>query len=1656
MRRFIGRKWIAWSLVLGIIVTSIFPSSVFAEELAEEYFEDLSGDMEAQDVKQQEDMEDENEEHQEAMEDGNEIQQDIATYDVLLISDAVPDDNFGAISADFLAGAIKYRYENAEKAQFAFDNFIALGYVAEIDTAVDVISEERKNAEDVKEDNVDLDDVTVVEEELKEKVEVDNHKKVLVAIIDTGLDASNEAINGRLSVKTAEGMSDENGHGTLMAEIIASQTSENVEILPIKAFDENGKSTVGSVYEAINEAIYHKADVINLSVSGMGSSAMLTKAIALAKENNIAVVVSAGNDASDVNAYMPGNIQDAITVSATDENKEFALYSNYGEKIDFASMGTIIKDMGTEDTKDDEVYEGTSIASAYVSGYIAHIFDENENANIYECLIKSAEDLGDKGKDAKFGYGFLSADNLVTDSNRADEVEEEEKEDTENKEDEEVEDESEEAELSTMRNITASTTWNLSGGTILTDGYKIAKGVTLVINGNGNGYVNNIYKSNVTQNVMFYVAPGARLIMNGVWLNCNGSYGNGIYASRSGVSVNQGGYLEMNGCDVFGAVSGGHGVLVSQPGGDGAENYSPVTAVIRNTTFRSNHNGLITANPTAVEGCRFQSNTTGVYATSVRPVSISGSTFSANNEGINNQCTPLSVNGSTFSGNTHGTTAFTSTSFQGCTFENNGNGVMSYGGINAFYNCTGYGNGVVGYNAGGQIDAHSGNYYDNTDAAFRNDAGNMNLGAANIYSNTTGVKNGGSLDMRNTNIYSNSRGVDNTGRFNMFSGSVNNNSEIGIANTNTFTMTGGTIHSNLQGLWTWQNGVSDMQGGEIFSNRNEGIVNQDNGTVIVRAGAIRHNGYRGIFQNGAVLYLQGGSLYGNGYSGVTCYKGTSHVYYENGHYPYIYSNPRGINMEGVAVCYISSGQIFSNTFGLGNDNAHGNIQMSGGLVYNNTIGLRNGAGYSNIAGGAIYNSTQMNVDVYNGTVDFRGGSITGSGAGYPGVQIEKVNTATFNQYANIGTNSYGGVRNNAQGINRYNVYNGATSAVGSMGTDVGVRLDPGASMTIHQPLTADIKVASYDRYTGKVIANCDSEAIAQSAQQHLKLTSNASFQKTTLNTRKYADDNADLKKTYGYNYEALWNHYNNYGRNEGRKSDDANKTVVYRKANGVTGAKTQVIVSQVEDTTFDENLEANNLTNPRFSARIRTSDEFTGHKNAKWRKTVTTYWGEKNAPRAESIVYFDGEDVSNAIYNTGWASTRTGTKEHNRILNTYACWYPTTLYAKYDTGYDPNANHNDLEQPEKDDGTDDILDANPQAPDKIEGDTPQPQGFSYFMNGNNQDKGKNYTIRHVSSAYPMPNNEPFEKKKCSGQGWSVLPTATYLDEEEPTKCRKEGETADTLMLLNALLERDDCEVMYGNGNFTITQYVVWDHFPTITAKDVAIASYWLDTKTETEIKEYILKNVVGKDTEDGILTNNKEGLKGVIISDFDMDELRAFESTGNVSITFRATDGVGNETEKMVRLWVNSKKPVEGAYVNRARCINKRFYDAGKVSVGLDENDPHYLDGYKQGGLMPTDLWYTNEEYARMMEEAFANLENGNWEFVWTFTHDQVLETQDYIDKHGFGDSEEKGALLAYYNKYKGNITTDKVQKERNRDKHDYVDATYTKVAYCTKPIGGL
>ncbi|MCR5546489.1 MAG: S8 family serine peptidase, partial [Lachnospiraceae bacterium] len=105
------------------------------------------------------------------------------------------------------------------------------------------------------------------------------YPEIRVALIDTGIDPTKEILQGHLVDGINESnMTDANGHGTLMAEIIAANTNENVKILPICAFDENGKGTVGATCDAIYKAIEQGADVISLSISGRGSSYLLSKA----------------------------------------------------------------------------------------------------------------------------------------------------------------------------------------------------------------------------------------------------------------------------------------------------------------------------------------------------------------------------------------------------------------------------------------------------------------------------------------------------------------------------------------------------------------------------------------------------------------------------------------------------------------------------------------------------------------------------------------------------------------------------------------------------------------------------------------------------------------------------------------------------------------------------------------------------------------------------------------------------------------------------------------------------------------------------------------------------------------------------------------------------------------------------------------------------------------------------------------------------------------------------------------------------------------------------------------------------------------------------------------------------------------------------------
>jgi len=147
------------------------------------------------------------------------------------------------------------------------------------------------------------------------------------------------------------------GHGTHVAGIIAAEGNNGMgatgvmwyaKIMPVQIFDlfENSpfNATTLVVLEALLYAVENGAKIINCSFGGPSFSHALYEAYRLAGENRVLVVAAAGNDARDNDSFFtyPASydLDNIISVAATDENDELASYSNYGKNsVDVAAPG---------------------------------------------------------------------------------------------------------------------------------------------------------------------------------------------------------------------------------------------------------------------------------------------------------------------------------------------------------------------------------------------------------------------------------------------------------------------------------------------------------------------------------------------------------------------------------------------------------------------------------------------------------------------------------------------------------------------------------------------------------------------------------------------------------------------------------------------------------------------------------------------------------------------------------------------------------------------------------------------------------------------------------------------------------------------------------------------------------------------------------------------------------------------------------------------------------------------------------------------------------------------------------------------------------------------------------------------------------------------
>lgn len=205
---------------------------------------------------------------------------------------------------------------------------------------------------------------------------------VTAYVIDTGIYSANADFGGRVAtgytaVTDGNGTVDCNGHGTHVAGTIGSNTygvAKAVKLVPVRVLDCTGSGSYSNVIAGLDwvaaNYVAGTPAVANLSLGGATSST-LDSAINNLINRGVTVVVAAGNSAADACQSSPARVPNAITVGASDNNDQFAYFSNYGSCVDLEAPGVNITSTWMGSTTATNTISGTSMASPHVAGVVA-------------------------------------------------------------------------------------------------------------------------------------------------------------------------------------------------------------------------------------------------------------------------------------------------------------------------------------------------------------------------------------------------------------------------------------------------------------------------------------------------------------------------------------------------------------------------------------------------------------------------------------------------------------------------------------------------------------------------------------------------------------------------------------------------------------------------------------------------------------------------------------------------------------------------------------------------------------------------------------------------------------------------------------------------------------------------------------------------------------------------------------------------------------------------------------------------------------------------------------------------------------------------------------------------------------------------------------
>jgi subtilisin family serine protease len=229
---------------------------------------------------------------------------------------------------------------------------------------------------------------------------------IIVALLDTGIRHTHEDLAANMWTNQVDGSPgynaftgnndpiDDDGHGTRTAGVLGSVGDNgigtcgvawSIQMMACKCLDAHGYGSDSTVIASLDFARTNGARIINASLGISMYSIALSNAIATLRDDGILLVVSAGNNGTDLDNHprYPAcyDIDNIVSVAYTSRDDTLGLTSNFGAtNVDLAAPGDGI--FSTDSASDSAYFPadpltqnlvGSSFAAAHVSGALALI-----------------------------------------------------------------------------------------------------------------------------------------------------------------------------------------------------------------------------------------------------------------------------------------------------------------------------------------------------------------------------------------------------------------------------------------------------------------------------------------------------------------------------------------------------------------------------------------------------------------------------------------------------------------------------------------------------------------------------------------------------------------------------------------------------------------------------------------------------------------------------------------------------------------------------------------------------------------------------------------------------------------------------------------------------------------------------------------------------------------------------------------------------------------------------------------------------------------------------------------------------------------------------------------------------------------------------------